>query len=317
MRLDRFQKFALVTTAVTYAVIGLGGLVRATGSGLGCPDWPKCFDRWIPPLSAADVPAHIDPSLFNFAKAWTEYVNRLVGVSTGILIFLTLVFAVKDHRNNKKILYSTIMAFILVGIEGWIGGRVVKSKLSPPVLTIHLLFAVIIACLLLYATVQAFSHTFAKTNDRSLRRAAIGTLILALIQAGIGADFRGELQLLGQAGMARELWIDNVGAIDLVHRVLAAITGVAIFALYFYAEKRAPNDHRIRRTALISVVLVVLQIAAGLALVRFDLLPSMQFFHLWLGVMLLGALMVLVLLVDSGAQRTETLRQHVEARPLG
>jgi cytochrome c oxidase assembly protein subunit 15 len=317
MRLDRFQRWALVTTAVTYAVIGLGGLVRATGSGLGCPDWPKCFDRWIPPLSVADVPPHIDPALFNFAKAWTEYVNRLVGVSTGLVIFLTLIFAIKDHRGNKRILYPTILAFILVGVEGWIGGRVVKSKLSPPVLTIHLLFAVIIAGLLLYATVHAFSHTFAKTADRPLRRFAIATLVLALIQAGIGADFRGELQLLGQAGIARELWIDNAGTIDIIHRVLAALTGVSVFALYFYAEKRAPNDRRIHWTALISVVLVVLQIACGLALVRFDLPPSMQFFHLWFGVMLLGALMVLVLLVDSERVREDAFGQHVEARPLG
>src|SRR2546430_14308432 len=92
--LDAFQWMALITTACTYALIGVGALVRASGAGLGCPDWPRCFDRWIPPLSAADVPASIDPALFNFAKAWTEYLNRLLGVSVGFLVFGTLVLAI-------------------------------------------------------------------------------------------------------------------------------------------------------------------------------------------------------------------------------
>src|SRR5690606_27411099 len=98
--LSSFQRWALLTTACTYLLIGIGGLVRATGSGLGCPDWPKCFDRWMPPTDVSQVPSHIDPALFNFAKAWTEYLNRLAGVTVGILIFGTLVVAVRRHRKT-------------------------------------------------------------------------------------------------------------------------------------------------------------------------------------------------------------------------
>src|SRR5207302_5270325 len=128
-------------TAATYALIAIGGLVRASGSGLGCPDWPKCFDRWIPPFSASDVPPSIDPALFNVAKAWTEYINRLLGVTIGVLIFATLVLAIVHHRRSKRILFSTLGAFVLTGIEGGIGGKVVKSQLSPMILTVHLVVA--------------------------------------------------------------------------------------------------------------------------------------------------------------------------------
>ncbi len=194
---------ALVTTAATYALIAVGGLVRASGAGLGCPDWPKCFDRWIPPFSASDVPASIDPALFNVAKAWTEYLNRLLGVTVGFLIFGTLVLAFVHHRRIKRILYSTLGAFILTGIEGAIGGKVVKSQLSPAVLTVHLVFALSIVSLLLYATVSAF---FPKGRPdeplsparRTLARTSILVTVLTLVQIGMGAALRGEVQRAAQ-----------------------------------------------------------------------------------------------------------------------
>src|SRR4029453_2067836 len=70
-RLDVFQGLAPATTAVTYRLILVGGLVRASGAGLGCPDWPKCFGLWIPPASAAELPPEFDPSQFNQMLMWT------------------------------------------------------------------------------------------------------------------------------------------------------------------------------------------------------------------------------------------------------
>ena len=80
-RYTSFQKLALWTTAVTYFLILVGGLVRASGAGLGCPDWPRCFGSWIPPASAAELPPQFDASQFNRTLMWTEYLNRLLGVT--------------------------------------------------------------------------------------------------------------------------------------------------------------------------------------------------------------------------------------------
>jgi len=93
-RFDAFQKLALATTATTYLLILVGGLVRAAGAGLGCPDWPKCFGSWVPPTGADQLPPGFDPAQFNPALAWTEYLNRLLGVLVGCLIFATLVAAI-------------------------------------------------------------------------------------------------------------------------------------------------------------------------------------------------------------------------------
>ncbi len=76
--MKRFRHLALFATFATYFAIFMGGLVRVSGAGLGCPDWPKCFGRWFPPTSLSQLPPEIDPSLFNLTLAWIEYINRLM-----------------------------------------------------------------------------------------------------------------------------------------------------------------------------------------------------------------------------------------------
>src|SRR6186997_3347344 len=156
-RLTSFQKLALWTTATTYFLILVGGLVRASGAGLGCPDWPRCFGSWIPPSSAANLPPQFDPAQFNPTLMWTEYVNRLLGVTVGLLIVATAISAWRHHRHQPRILWATIAAFLLVGFEGWLGGRVVAHELAAWIVTAHLIVAIVIVQLLLYATFEAFA----------------------------------------------------------------------------------------------------------------------------------------------------------------
>ena len=155
MRLTSFQRLALWTTATTYLLILVGGLVRASGAGLGCPDWPRCFGSWIPPASAADLPPQFDPSQFNPTLMWTEYLNRLLGVTVGFLILATTISAWRHHRHEPRILWTTIAAFLLVGFQGWLGGRVVAHELAAWIVTVHLIVALVIVQLLLYATFVA------------------------------------------------------------------------------------------------------------------------------------------------------------------
>lgn len=301
VKLDLFQRFALFTTIGTYLLIAVGGLVRASGAGLGCPDWPRCFDRWIPPITAAGVPETIDPALFNFAKAWMEYVNRLIGVFVGLLIFVTLVLAVWSYRRFPRVLWPTVAAFVLVGFEGWLGGQVVRSQLQPMILTAHLVTALVIVSLLLYATTSAFFGPTGPSVDlpparRWLGRAAIATIALLLVQVGVGALVRGEVQVLVEQGLARSEWVVNLSAIDPIHRNLAVMTSAAVIALSWGAHAQVAPDPWLRRAAVVSVVLVGLQVVAGLSLAYADFPPAAQVVHLWLAALLLGSLTVLAML---------------------
>jgi cytochrome c oxidase assembly protein subunit 15 len=302
VKLDRFQRLALWTTGATYLLIGVGGLVRAAGAGLGCPDWPKCFDRWIPPITAGDVPAHIDPALFNFAKAWTEYVNRLLGVAVGFLILATLVAAIVKHRRSPRVLWPTVGAFVLVVFQGWLGGQVVATGLRPAVLTAHLVLALVIVSLLLYATVSAFfprgQRPVPLTDARRwLGRAAVATLALVLFQVGVGAALRGEVQLAAESGLARAAWLDAVGLVDPVHRTLAVLVAAAVLAVAVFAERVAPSDPWLGRVGRTALALVAVQAAAGLGLAQWDFPRALVVVHLWAAALLIGDLTLLALLV--------------------
>lgn len=300
-KLDAFQRWALATTGATYLLIAVGGLVRAAGAGLGCPDWPKCFDRWIPPTDISQVPPSIDPALFNVTKAWIEYVNRLIGVAVGLLIFVTLVLAIRQHRREPRILGSTIAAFLLVGFEGWLGGQVVAAKLAPLVLSAHLACALVIGGLLSYATVCAFFPEGRPIADlppwrRAIGRATSAVLALALIQVSLGAFVRGEAQSLGKANVPRELWIGQIGSIYNVHANFAVIVAIAIAALSWFILDRAKGTRWLRKSAAAAIGLLILQALAGIGLAQLDFLPALQVAHLWIGSLLIAALTVIVLL---------------------
>ncbi|MEM6859306.1 MAG: COX15/CtaA family protein [Myxococcota bacterium] len=301
MRLDRFQKLALATTAATYLLIAVGALVRAAGAGLGCPDWPKCFDRWVPPIDVAGVPAHIDPALFNFTKAWTEYINRLLGVAVGFLILATMVAALVQHRRSPRVLIPTISAFVLVLFQGWLGGQVVSSGLAPLVLTAHLLFALIIVSFLLYGTVCAFfpggSPVLVEPVRKQAARAALGALLLVLGQVAVGALVRGEVQLLAEAGMVRADWMDALSWVASLHELMAVLVAGVLLLLVRHVFILADRDPWLRGLGWTVLGLLALQVGAGLGLADLGFPRVLQVLHLWAVSLMLGALTALAMLL--------------------
>src|SRR5690625_6952131 len=110
MKLNLFQKSAIITVISTVGVILMGSLVRASGAGLGCPDWPRCFGMWIPPMTAAELPPQYDATLFNPLHTWLEYINRLTGAdrkstrlnSSHVAISYAVFCLKKKNKNTTK-----------------------------------------------------------------------------------------------------------------------------------------------------------------------------------------------------------------------
>jgi heme a synthase len=299
-RLTPFQRLALLTTATTYFLILVGGLVRASGAGLGCPDWPRCFGSWIPPFSAADLPPQFDHSLFNPALMWTEYVNRLLGVTVGFLIFATMVVAIRDHRREPRILWSTLLAFLLVGFQGWLGGVVVQEELTPWIVTAHLVVALVIVSLLLYATVYAFFIDRPRPLLSAGRRALVWTtsflIVVTLLQVTLGAQVREAIDHALTAGTARADALLTVGAYDRWHRdVSLVVLGLAmVVVLQMWTQREQQNA--LMRATCVMVGLVIAQLGLGLSLAYLGLTPPAQVAHLTVASLLLGAQTVLLLL---------------------
>lgn len=306
-----FVRVAIATTALTYALILVGSLVRASGAGLGCPDWPRCFGSWIPPASAAALPPAFDPSQFNPVLMWTEYLNRLLGVTVGFFILGATVSAWRHHRREPHIVWPTLAALLLTGYEGWLGGRVVAHELAPWIVTAHLIVAIVIVLLLVYATMYAIyryprlaapalSQSAGAAEDASSGRGAfkavvIGSMVATLIQVGLGTQVRGSIDDALGAGVARMAALGTVGSFDAAHRTLAlGVMGIALVSLLVVWAKH-PRERILAHWSYAVVVLAALQIVLGVTLAYVALTPAIQVLHLTASSLLMGAQMVQLL----------------------
>jgi heme a synthase len=298
--LSPFQRLAIATTLLTYLLIAVGGLVRASGAGLGCPDWPRCFGSWIPPASAAALPPQFDPAQFNPTLMWTEYLNRLLGVSVGFAILATTVAAWRRHRRAPRIVWPIVVALLLTGFQGWLGGRVVVHELAAWIVTAHMLVALVIVQLLLWATVESLvSERPAARPSPGLRAfgwwagAATGLL---LVQVAFGTLVRGQVDVALDAGLLRADALASVGALDARHRELALVVTLAVVALWLWAWLRHGTHTALMRVTATALVVVVAQLVAGMALAGLALPPAAQVLHLTLASLLLGALTAVALM---------------------
>lgn len=302
MELNRYQKVALTTVGATIFLIFVGGLVRASGAGLGCPDWPKCFGMWIPPTSVAELPNRFDVSQFNVFKTWTEYVNRLVGVIIGLLITTTFALSFRYRKTKPAVVYSSGGAFLLVLIQGWLGGQVVITGLNEWLITLHMLLAMVIMMTLIYAVFKASASELevqlSPQTSRLLYIAVIVVMVSTFVQLIMGTQVREMIDVLKNLADSppRETWISRVGLIDEVHRSFSWVVLVAGGAL-FYLSRWWTESEIIKKIGTAVFGLIVLQIATGIGLYYLGLPPVYQVVHLTGIAFLIAFEFVLFLLV--------------------
>lgn len=189
----RFLAINYISVVALFLLILAGGVVRSTGSGMGCPDWPKCFDQYIPPTHSSELPAdyqqkYVDkrvqknerfaktldlmdysdlayrirndktiliPDEFNAAKTWTEYVNRLLGALVGFFLIGCVIRSITYLKSKSRIFFWSLFNLILVGFQGWLGSIVVSTNLLAWVVTVHMLVAIAILAISIYTYYEA------------------------------------------------------------------------------------------------------------------------------------------------------------------
>ena len=224
-------------------------------------------------------------------------------MSVGLLIFATLMSAFRHHRHAGRILWPTLAAFLLVGFQGWLGGVVVQQELAAWIVTVHLLVALVIVSLLLYATVYAFfvGQPAASPSTVSARRpiayATIAIIVVTLVQVTLGAQVREGIDEALHAGTGRADALATVGRLDFWHRETALVVLLLTAAIGVMAWKRHPHERPVRVAAAAVAGLVLAQIALGLVMAYVALTPAAQIAHLTSSSLLLAAETVLLLLV--------------------
>ena len=330
----RFLWCAAGTVATIYALILVGGIVRASGAGMGCPDWPLCFGQWIPPLSESELPADYQTiyadrgyaeTTFNARKTWTEYLNRLLGAFTGLTILATLLFAWPYRRHDTGVLALSAAGFVLVGVQGWLGSRVVASNLHPGMITLHMLLAQLIVGLIIVALWRAgrtASAVGAAAGEAGTLPRWTTALLIAAIGAGllqlvVGTQVREAVDLVARASdhTDRHLWIAALPGVYGVHKWLALpLVLLNAWVVWLVLSRLSARLPRALAVALVTLMLGTL--AVGSSMERLNLPIYAQPLHLWFGSLIFG-LQLALLLVVRGAVIAGAAARSGGAAPAG
>ncbi|PCJ67905.1 MAG: hypothetical protein COA58_01845 [Bacteroidetes bacterium] len=231
-----YLRFNWLSIFFIFLLFVIGGLVRSTGSGMGCPDWPKCFGKYIPPTSEAQLPADYQDFFksqrikkterfvsllriigleekadnikntsstnnihdFNVVKAYVEYFNRLWGAATGIIVFICFLLSFKYLRTNKQAFIYTFLGFIAVFFNALLGAVVVNSNLIGGIVTAHFIAAFASICFFILARhkVKPFEQNILTIQHKII---ALSLLLVIAIQVILGAELREMYDLLSNS----------------------------------------------------------------------------------------------------------------------
>ena len=293
-----------------FFLIFVGGLVRSTGSGMGCPDWPKCFGQWVPPSDISELPADYKTKFavagkeiadFDAFKTWTEYYNRLVGVLIGIFIFLTLIFSFPYLKTeNKKIFWLSLLSFVLVAFQAWIGAKVVSTDLAIYMVTIHMLIALLIVALLIYTITasQDFVIRMAKP-DSMLKPLVLLMMFVMFIQIILGTQVRESVDEIAKRIDNRDLWLNEMDWVFYVHRSWSLINiGLAIF-LHLRFKKLFERHSILYKASLAVILMMCAQTFTGAVLANLSFPGNAQSIHLTLGSLTAGLQIFIFILAFS------------------
>jgi cytochrome c oxidase assembly protein subunit 15 len=298
-----FQRIILLSIIGTYLVILAGSVVRGTGSGLGCPDWPHCFGKWVPPMDISELP-HDYKEIYKISgktiadfdpfKTWTEYINRLLGVMLGFCIVLLFIFSFKLRHIEKNIPWFCAGLLALIIIQGGVGALVVSTHLKPFLITIHMFLAVIQLFGLLYLRKYCEDLDDIGIVQPVDNKALFFSRILVwttFAQVLMGTQVRQQVDHLTRDTNTTtyENVISHLGPIFYIHRSFSlVIVGCFLYLLVYFHRTRFNRGAFF--TTMFAFFCVLSNVATGIALNYFDFPANAQPPHLFFGVMTLGLL---------------------------
>lgn len=228
--MNSLYRKTIISIVIVYLVILAGGIVRMTGSGMGCPDWPKCFGFLIPPTERSQLEwksnseynknqiviideklfyandkfkskskfemsnwseyTKHDYSKFNVYHTWIEYINRLIGAIAGLSVLILFVNSLKFLKTKKIITGLSFLALIAIIFQAWLGKMVVDSNLTANTITVHMLMAIILLFILF--SILAISNPSKKRVkiSRNISILVLISIVLLLIQIITGTEVR-------------------------------------------------------------------------------------------------------------------------------
>ena len=312
-----FQKTALAALLATIFLIYVGAIVRATGSGLGCPDWPKCWGELVPPTSLDQVdfdklniekfqkknPSITRESLaaeFNPVHVWVEFINRLVSLPVGLFTLSTFLLSFQFLRKQKRVFFGSFAALALVLTNAILGAIVVSSGLKPGVITLHMALAIILICVFVYIIYRGGQRLPSVNlgSQKGLLRSTLIILFVACVVEGImGSQVReitDELALKFK-DTPRNVWheILEQKGIYLFHRSFSWI--ILVLGIFLFAKTRNADGDLAQLSIKVTFGVILAQMVLGVLMSHVSVHPVVQVLHIGLSSVLIVALFWLIL----------------------
>lgn len=322
-----FVRWNWIALVFIYLIFVAGSLVRITGSGMGCPDWPKCFGQWIPPTTEETLPEdykdvfsekrakkiekfanllenlgftteamvlRTDTSLleeqdFNARKTWTEYANRLVGFISGNMLLIAFLWMLIRYR-KRKLIFIAGLNLILMAIQAWFGSIVVATNLVPWTITIHLFLGLLIVGIQLYI-IRMISPSQQQNLPQSKFMLTLlwVVFLITVYQMFLGTQVREEIDALVKLGYSREQWLAEVGWPFYVHR---SFSWLVLIVLGWMTWK---NEKTTKYTPIRWIVgLLAAELLSGVLLAHVEMPAIVQTMHLIFASAMFGILTLLV-----------------------
>lgn len=325
---SNFIRFNWVTLVLIYLVVIAGSFVRITGSGMGCPDWPKCFGQWVPPTEEASLPVDYrnvflakrakkvdkfcsfltgiglaetaikiknDPTIyceeqFNATKTWTEYVNRLLGFLAGNAMLIAFAWMVIYYRKSKLI-YLAVINLLIMAFQAWFGSIVVATNLVPWTITVHLFLALVIIGIQLFL-IYKMSSTELKSSvvfPKVMQLTFYLIFVITTYQLFLGTQVREYIDELTKQGFGRESWTDKLGWSFYFHRSFSWLVLILLGVIAYLNEKKYKHQPIRWIFFVLSLGLV-----SGVLLAYADMPGLVQTSHLLFATILFGQLLYLI-----------------------
>lgn len=321
-----YRKFLKISLVLVYLVIIAGAVVRMTGSGMGCPDWPKCFGYYIPPTEATELQFQpgreykegqviiveeslkvasedfvsseaYDPqnwetytkhdyAIFNPSHTWVEYLNRLAGALAGLAVLIMALLSFSKFRQRKSITILSWLCVFLMAFQAWLGATVVYSVLAPAKITVHMVMALVIVAVLLYLIYISSEKTRNHFKTKSFQNLLIIAVILSLVQVILGTQVRQfvDEQVKNLGYSSPDLWLSDPDFIFYLHRSFSIL--VLMINLFLWWKNR--NLHLNLKKIDLVLLLILLEIATGIAMYYLDFPFLSQPLHLVIATILFG-----------------------------
>ena len=307
--MTRFQKLSLGSTAATVLLVAIGGLVRATKSGLGCgTDWPHCQ-------------GHLVPAMENRAVV-IEYSHRLTATVVVVLLGLLALDAFLEHRRSPRILWPSVAAFGLVIVQAVLGAVVVKMELEAVSVVLHLFTAMLLLAVLVYITLAAFAVSGKlATSDPLISNQAgfAASCVLLLLLVGSYVSGRGAGNVFPDWPLMNGRLVPDLSfelaALHFLHRALALIVAVVVTVVGIRVLRRKqqfPVQARLMHTTM---GLFAVEILIGAVNVWTNLNAAAVTAHLLTGALIWASLVGVAVASHPALQHVVGEESMMSSRP--